>query len=98
MEICDIPINGDKVEITFCNDEAEDVMTIKITKKDAEQIKQAIEREDNINIDLLTNMKSYYCSKCKGYTYDVDYCDNPSCPNMPCCGKPKELCDCEELT
>ena len=37
----------------------------------------------------------YYCSKCKGTTYDVDYCDNPCCPNMPCCGRPRELCDCK---
>lgn len=37
----------------------------------------------------------YFCEKCKGRTYDVDYCDNPSCPNMPCCGRPKELCKCK---
>lgn len=38
--------------------------------------------------------KRYHCPNCKGYTYDVDYCDNPCCPNMPCCGKPRELCSC----
>lgn len=38
----------------------------------------------------------FYCQKCKGYTYDVDWCENPCCPNMPCCGKPRELCNCEE--
>ena len=38
----------------------------------------------------------YYCPDCKGTTFDVDYCDNPDCPNMPCCGKPRELCDCKE--
>ena len=41
--------------------------------------------------------EKFYCKKCKGVTYDVDYCDNPSCPNMPCCGKPKESCDCFNL-
>jgi len=50
--------------------------------------------EQSLPID---NVKQrYHCPKCKGYSYDVDYCDNPSCPNMPCCGKPKELCDCKE--
>ena len=43
MEFCDIQIIDDKVEITFCGENAEDVMTIKISKDDAEQIKQAIE-------------------------------------------------------
>lgn len=39
-------------------------------------------------------IKTYYCPKCKGYTSYVDWCGNPCCPNMPCCGKPRELCKC----
>lgn len=40
------------------------------------------------------NRMKYYCHDCKGTTYDVNYCDNPDCPNMPCCGRSKEECDC----
>lgn len=36
----------------------------------------------------------YKCPKCKGHTWGVAWCENPSCPNMPCCGRPIELCDC----
>jgi hypothetical protein len=42
------------------------------------------------------NIIKYFCPECKGTTFYVDYCDNPECPNMPCCGKPRELCDCIE--
>jgi len=40
----------------------------------------------------------YYCDKCKGTTKCVDYCDNPSCPEQPCCFKPLKDCDCNPLT
>jgi len=45
--------------------------------------------------DWFQDDPKFKCDKCKGTTKDVDYCDNPSCPNMPCCGKPKEDCECE---
>ena len=48
MDICDIQINGNEVEITFCDENAEDIMTIKISKSDAEKINQAIERDKTI--------------------------------------------------
>mgnify|MGYP000330117306 CR=1 FL=1 len=34
---------------------------------------------------------SYYCKECKG-TSDSYTCENPECPNMPCCGKLIEKC------
>lgn len=40
--------------------------------------------------------QSYHCPKCGGTTFGVDYCDNPDCPNRPCCGRPAEECDCPE--
>ena len=43
-------------------------------------------------------MKDFYCDKCKGTTKDYECCDNPSCPNQPCCGKPLKYCDCNPLT
>lgn len=36
----------------------------------------------------------FYCPSCGGKTIGVSYCDNPECPNMPCCGKPKDQCNC----
>ena len=38
-----------------------------------------------------------YCQECKGYTltYPGGPCENPDCPNMPCCGKPRDECACE---
>ena len=49
----------------------------------------------SILIDSSEDRKKFYCQECKGYTYDVDYCDNPSCPDMPCCAKPRELYSCD---
>jgi hypothetical protein len=37
----------------------------------------------------------YYCEDCKG-TSDSDQCENPDCPNQPCCGKPLEECHCND--
>jgi len=37
---------------------------------------------------------SFYCEECKG-TSDSYLCENPSCPNLPCCGKPETECDCK---
>lgn len=37
----------------------------------------------------------YICPKCEGRSFNSDSCENPSCPNQPCCGKPKELCKCQ---
>ena len=36
----------------------------------------------------------FECNECKGNSPTSDQCENPSCPNQPCCGKPKELCSC----
>jgi hypothetical protein len=41
-------------------------------------------------------MKDYKCDKCQGTTNNSELCENPECPNMPCCGKPKELCTCND--
>jgi len=41
---------------------------------------------------------NYYCDKCKGTTKNCETCDNPSCPNQPCCGRPLRECDCNPLT
>ena len=35
MDICDIQEISDKIEITFCNEDCDDVMRIFITKSDA---------------------------------------------------------------
>jgi len=37
---------------------------------------------------------NFYCDKCKGTTQGSKLCENVSCPNMPCCDKPREKCDC----
>lgn len=36
----------------------------------------------------------FECDQCKGITKHSYCCENPACPNMPCCGKPQELCEC----
>ena len=38
----------------------------------------------------------YYCSKCEGTSTNSTMCENPNCPNQPCCGQPKEKCMCNE--
>jgi hypothetical protein len=38
----------------------------------------------------------YKCDKCGGISPSSDQCENHSCPNQPCCGKPKEECTCYE--
>lgn len=38
----------------------------------------------------------FYCKKCKGTSPTSYLCENPECPNMPCCGKPEEECMCLE--
>ena len=47
-------------------------------------------------IDLLIDIenKDFECDKCKGVSSDSIQCENPSCPNMPCCNLPREKCDC----
>lgn len=46
MEICDIQIDDDFMEITFCNEDLEDVMTIKIKKRDISTIFDAIKQRN----------------------------------------------------
>lgn len=41
---------------------------------------------------------AFYCKDCGGITVGVDYRDNPSCPAMPCCDKPKSECNCAEAS
>ena len=36
----------------------------------------------------------YKCPKCSGDSPTSNTCENPDCPNMPCCGKPQEECSC----
>jgi len=43
---------------------------------------------------MTINDLKFHCNECGGTTYYVDYCDNPCCPNQPCCGKPKDQCYC----
>ena len=38
--------------------------------------------------------KGFYCDECKGTSPTSNCCENPSCPNMPCCGH-TTTCDCE---
>ena len=37
----------------------------------------------------------YDCSECGGTSQTSYHCENPSCPNMPCCGKTRDNC-CKE--
>lgn len=48
-------------------------------------------------IDLLIeiNNKDFYCEDCKGTSPNSIQCENHSCPNMPCCEKPREECSCD---
>lgn len=38
----------------------------------------------------------YKCDKCGGTSPTSNTCENIDCPDMPCCGKPKEECFCIE--
>ena len=40
---------------------------------------------------------NYHCDLCKGVTLNCNWCENPSCPNQPCCGRPLKLCNCNHL-
>jgi hypothetical protein len=44
--------------------------------------------------DPVENDNDYNCEKCHGTTKHSYCCENPACPNMPCCGKPLEECKC----
>jgi len=47
--------------------------------------------------DVISNItQRYHCPDCKGTTLHVNFCGNPDCPNMPCCGKPREECLCTD--
>lgn len=35
----------------------------------------------------------YYCNLCKGKSRST-VCENPSCPDQPCCGRPLAECIC----
>lgn len=39
-------------------------------------------------------MENYQCDKCGGTTQNSQICANVECPNMPCCGKSVNECDC----
>lgn len=43
---------------------------------------------------VVVDVPDYVCDQCKGTTKHSYCCENPSCPNMPCCGKPLEECTC----
>jgi hypothetical protein len=44
----------------------------------------------------LSKSESYYCEKCKGTSTTSNQCENPYCPNMPCCGDPEDKCECKD--
>ena len=44
----------------------------------------------------LSKPVGYYCEKCKGTSTTSNQCENPSCPNMPCCGLPRSKCKCKK--
>ena len=48
-------------------------------------------------IDLLIDIenKDFECDKCKGVCSDSIQCENPSCPNMPCCEESRTRCECD---
>lgn len=48
--------------------------------------------QEAFNKALASN--SYYCEKCDGVSYQSFRCENGSCPNRPCCDKPKTDCRC----
>lgn len=41
---------------------------------------------------------NYTCKKCKGTSVGSHLCENPECPNMPCCGLPVSECTCDSST
>ena len=43
---------------------------------------------------VVVDIPDFKCDQCKGTTKHSYCCENPSCPNMPCCGKPVEECNC----
>lgn len=59
--------------------------------------KQYLEREGILNTPLSKDKddKGYYCPDCKGTSPTSTTCENPCCPQMPCCGRPREICDCK---
>ncbi len=36
----------------------------------------------------------YECKECDGVSTTSSTCENPSCPDQPCCGKNKANCYC----
>ena len=38
--------------------------------------------------------KGYHCDKCEGTSTTSTVCENPDCPNQPCCSKPLAECRC----
>ncbi len=51
-------------------------------------------KSNKINSEI--RLPNYYCPKCEGITRGVKWCENPCCPNQPCCRKPKKECTCNE--
>ena len=47
-----------------------------------------------LNPEVVKKFTTFYCSKCKGSTTGVNWCENPDCPNQPCCGESHDKCDC----
>lgn len=43
---------------------------------------------------VVIDVPDFKCDQCKGTTKHSYCCENPSCPNMPCCGKSVEDCTC----
>ena len=42
-------------------------------------------------------MSNYKCNKCNGTTYNSTNCENPACPNLPCCGENVNMCRCNYI-
>ena len=40
----------------------------------------------------------FKCDKCHGTSTTSHLCENPCCPNMPCCGKSETECSCYPKT
>lgn len=45
-------------------------------------------------IEDLIKFKGFNCNKYGGHSPTSNCCENPDCPNMPCCQKTKKECIC----
>ena len=65
-----------------------------------ESIKKCGKSENKVAVlKAIAGVKTMFlCNDCGGVSHTSNVCENPSCPNMPCCGKPKSECTCENDT